>query len=199
MCLVRCVNVQLVLFSSTVSLPPSGPRQPGELLRHVTTRQCLTSCGPRRRTIFYHLEVCLIIFFFLYDLVLFCVHINLRVKFCLWGFFLAEGTGFFSYPVFFFCIFKLCYCMCAVLMLILYPALLAHIYTHTHTHTLYTHTHTKSFIDQCLCFDPSWGFTFNGQAVNTQHAQLVNPVRSRSPQPHRRQENVCLSCLSPIR
>lgn len=107
-------------------------------------------------------------------------------------FFLAEGTGFFSYSVLF-CIFKLCYCMCAVLMLILYPALLAHI------HTLHTHTDTKSFIDQCLCFDPSWGFTFNGQAVNTQHAQLVNPVRSRSPQPHRRQENVCLSCLSPIR
>ena len=144
----------------------------------------------------------LLFFFFLYDLVLFCVHINLRVRFLLWrGFFSGRGHRILFIFNFFFCIFKLCYCMCAVLMLILYPALLAHIhthYTHTHTHTLYTHADTKSFIDQCLCFDPSWGFTFNGQAVNTQHAQLVNPVRSRSPQPHRRQDNVCLSCLLPI-
>lgn len=142
MCLVRCVNVQLVLFSSTVSLPPSGPRQPGELLRHVTTRQCLTSCGPRRRTFFYHWEVCLIIIFFFY------MTMSYFVFTLIWGlhfacevFFLAEGTGLFSYSVLF-CIFKLCYCMCAVLMLILYPALLAHIHT-LHTHTTHTHRHKE--------------------------------------------------------
>lgn len=124
------------------------------------------------------------------------VQINLQVKFVLR--FLEKGTGF-SYSalevLFFFCIFKLCYCMCAVLMLVSYPALLAHTRTHMHTHT-------HSSIDQCLCFDPSQGFTFNGQAVNTQHAQLVNPVRRNSLQPHRRREDescrVCLSRLSPV-
>lgn len=46
------------------------------------------------------------------------------------------------------------------------------------------HTHTNSSFDQCLCFSPSRGFTFNGHAVNTQHAQLVNPVRKTSLQRH---------------
>lgn len=141
MCLVRCVNVQLVLFSSTVSLPPSGPRQPGELLRHVTTRQCLTSCGPRRRTFFYHWEVCLIIFFFfLYDHVLFCVHINLRVKFCLWGFFSGRGHRI---------LFIFSFILYIQVMLLHVCRANAYIvscssctYTHT-THTHYTHTQTQ--------------------------------------------------------
>lgn len=50
-------------------------------------------------------------------------------------------------------------------LLVLFSALLAH-----------THAHTHSSSDQGVCFDPRRGFTFNGQAVNTQHAQLVDPI-----------------------
>lgn len=70
--------------------------------------------------------------------------------------------------------------MCAVLMLVLYSCLLHILSLSVSLTHIHTHTHTQSSIDQCLCFSLSRGFTFNGQAVNTQHAQLVNPVRSTS-------------------
>lgn len=76
-------------------------------------------------------------FFFLYDHVLFCVHINLRVKFCLWGFFSGRG-----HRILFIFSFIL-YIQVMLLHVCRANAYIVSCSSCTYTHTTHTHRHKE--------------------------------------------------------